>query len=46
LLKPLPPAKKLLADKAYDCAAYWRAAAAQSPALPALKPGDLIQRRT
>jgi transposase len=36
LLKPLPPAKKLLADKAYDCAAFrdWVARRGTTPVIP------------
>ena len=36
LLKPLPPAKKLLADKAYDCAAFrdWLARRGTTPVIP------------
>jgi transposase len=36
LHKPLPPAKKLLADKAYDCAAFrnWLARRGTTPVIP------------
>jgi transposase len=36
LLKPLSPAKKLLADKAYDCAAFrdWLARRGTTPVIP------------
>lgn len=36
LLKPLPPPKKLLADKAYDCAAFrdWLSRRGTTPVIP------------
>jgi IS5 family transposase len=47
LLKPLPPPKKLLADKAYDCAAFrdWLSRRGTTPVIPnkinRRKPGSL-----
>ncbi len=47
LLKPLPPAKKLLADKAYDCAAFrdWLARRGTTPVIPRFGKSSLSSLR-